>query len=126
MEMNVVLIPDADAGAADVERLGRQLRNELRSVDVDDVVAVHSDVPPARSKGPVAEVLTEWLVTLSASGGVFPTLIATVKDWLGRRARGQMHKVVISIDGDSLELSSATTAEQTELVKSFVQRHATR
>jgi|SRR5215218_6996501 len=124
--MNVVLIPDADAGAADVERLGRQLRNELRSVDVDDVVAVHSDVPPARSKGPVAEVLTEWLVTLSASGGVFPTLIATVKDWLGRRARGQMHKVVISIDGDSLELSSATTAEQTELVKSFVQRHATR
>ncbi|MGY1761043.1 hypothetical protein ACI79G_07060 [Geodermatophilus sp. SYSU D00779] len=122
MEVRVVLDADADADAEDVERLGRQLRNELRSLDVDDVHAVSFDEPPPGSKGPVVEAMTEWLVTLSASGGVFATLIATVKDWLGRRAGA--HKVVVTIDGDTLELSSATTTEQAELVKAFVQRHA--
>ncbi len=116
-----MLEPDVDADAEDIERLGRQLRSELRSLDVDSVNAVSSDKPPPGSKGPVVEAMTEWLVTLSASGGVFAMLIATVKDWLGRRAGA--HKVIVTIDGDTLELSSATSAEQAELVKAFVQRH---
>ncbi len=121
MEMRVVLQPDLDADAEDVERLGRQLRSELRSLDIDDVHAVSLAEPPPGSKGPVVEAMTEWLVTLSATGGVFTTLIATINDWLGRRAGA--HKVIVTIDGDTLELSSATSMEQAELVKAFVQRH---
>jgi membrane-associated two-gene conflict system component 1 (EACC1) len=121
VEMRVVLEPDVNADAEDIERLGRQLRNELRSLDVDSVEAASSDEPPPGSKGPAVEAMTEWLVTLSASGGIFTTLIATVNDWLGRRA--ETHKVKITIDGDTLELSKATSAEQAELVKTFVRRH---
>jgi hypothetical protein len=60
-------------------------------------------------------------VTLSASGGVFATVIATIKDWLGRRAGA--HKVSITIDGDTLELSRATEAERVQLVETFVRAH---
>jgi exopolysaccharide biosynthesis protein len=74
------------------------------------------------SKGDVAAI-GEWLVTLSASGGVVATVVATIRDWLGRRAAG--HKVTLTIDGDSLELDGATAAERAELIDTFVRRHQT-
>src|SRR3954464_1493883 len=120
MEVRVVLEPDADADAEDVERLGRQLRAELRSLDVEDVSAVGFQEVPPGAKGVGAEI-TEWLVTLSGSGGVFVTLIATVKDWLGRHT--EAHKIKVDIDGDTLELSSATPTEQAELIQDFLHRH---
>jgi hypothetical protein len=123
VEMRVVLKPDVDADAEDIERLGRQLRDELRSLDVDSVDAVSCAEPPPGSKGPVVEAMTEWLVILSASGGVFTTLIATINDWLGRRTGPQRHEVKVVINDDTLELNSATSEEQAELIKAFVQRH---
>jgi hypothetical protein len=122
MEVRVALEPDAGADAEDVERLGRQLRTELRSLDVDDVSAVGSREAPPGAKGAGA-ALSEWLVTLSGSGGVFVILIATVKDWLGRH--DGTHKIKVTIDGDTLELSSATPREQAELMQTFLQRHQT-
>jgi len=116
----VVLEPEPGTDPEDVERLSRQLRNELRTLDVDDVSAVEGAAPPDGSKG-VAASLTELLVTMSGAGGVFVTVIATIKDWLGRRSAG--HKVTVTIDGDTLELSSATPAERAQLVESFVRRH---
>jgi hypothetical protein len=93
----------------------------LRALDVDDVEAAGAPPPPSGAKGGAAASLTEWLVTLSAGGGVFVTVIATLKDWLGRRAGG--HKISITVDGDTLELSSATPAERAELIDTFVRRH---
>ena len=88
MELTVVLEPEPGTDAEEIERLGRQLRNELRSLDVDDVSAVEGVAPPDGSKADVAASLTELLVTLSGGGGVFATVIATIKDWLGRRGAG--------------------------------------
>ena len=121
MELHVVLEPDPGTDPEDVERLGRQLGNELRALDVDDVAAVDGAPPPEGAKSGVVMSLTEWLVTLSGSGGVFVTVIGTLKDWLSRRAGA--HKVSVTIDGDTLELSSATAAERAELVETFVRRH---
>ena len=65
--------------------------------------------------------LTELLVTMSAGGGVFVTVIATIKDWLGRRSAG--HTVKLTIDGDTLELSGASPVERADLIETFVRRH---
>jgi hypothetical protein len=121
VELSVVLEPDPDTDPEERERLGRQLRNELRALDVDEVSAAEGAAPPDGAKSGVAASLTELLVTLSSGGGVFVTVIATIKDWLARRAGG--HKVSITIDGDTLELSSATPIERAELIETFVRRH---
>ena len=116
----MVLEPDADTDPEDRERLGRQLRRELSALDVDGVTAVGSGPPPPGSKG-AATALTEWLITLSGGGGVFVSVIGTIRAWLGGRAGA--HKVTVTIDGDTLELSSATAAERAELIETFVRRH---
>jgi hypothetical protein len=121
VELTVVLEPDPDTDPEDRERLGLQLRNELRALDVDDVAVVDGGPPPDGAKSGAAAPLAEWLVTLSAGGGVFVTVIATVKDWLARRGAG--HTVKLTIDGDTLELDGATQSERDELVATFVRRH---
>jgi Effector Associated Constant Component 1 len=121
VELTVVLEPDPDTDPEDREHLGLQLRNELRALDVDDVAVVGGGPPPDGAKSGAAAPLTEWLVTLSAGGGVFVTVIATIKDWLGRRSAG--HTVKLTIDGDTLELDGATQSERDELVATFVRRH---
>jgi hypothetical protein len=121
VELKVVLEPDPGTDPEDRERLGRQLRNELRGLDVDEVSTVDGAPPPEWSKSGTAAALTEWLVTLSSGSGVFVTVIATIKDWLSRRAGA--HKVSVTIDGDTLELSSATPIERAELIETFVRRH---
>ena len=120
VELTVVLEPDPDTDPEDRERLGRQLRNELRDLDVDQVASVDAGPAPPGSKG-AGMALSEWLVTLSGGGGVFVTVIGTIKAWLGNRAGA--HKVTVTIDGDTLELSNATDAERAELVETFVRRH---
>ena len=117
----MVLEPDPDTDPEDRERLGRQLRDELRTLDVDDVATLDGGPPPEGAKSGSAAMLTEWLVTLSAGGGVFVTVVATIKDWLARR--GDAHKVTVTIDGDTLELSSSSAAERAELIETFVRRH---
>jgi hypothetical protein len=120
VELTVVLEPEPGTDPDDRERLGRQLRNELRALDVDEVVPVESGAAPPGSKG-VGMALTEWLVTLSGGGGVFVSVIGTIRAWLGGRAGA--HKITVTIDGDTVELSSATDAERAELLETFVRRH---
>jgi hypothetical protein len=121
VEVLVALEPDPGTDPEDVERLGRQLRNELRALDVDDVAVLDGGPLPDGAKSGAAASLTEWLITLSAGGGVFVTVIGTLKDWLSRR--GAAHKLTITIDGDTVELSNATQAERAELIETFVRRH---
>lgn len=121
MELLVELAPEAGADAEETDRLGRQLRSELRALDVDDVRPVLAGQAPPGSKGADAAAVTELLITLSASGGVVATVVATVKDWLGRRGGG--HRVSLTIDGDTLELDGASTEERAALIDTFVRRH---
>ena len=121
MELLVVLEPEPGADAEETDLLGRSLRRELRSLDVDDVSPVPAGEAPPGSKGVDAAAVTELLVTLSASGGVFAMVVATVKDWLARRSGG--HKITLTIDGDTLELDGASPAERAELIDTFVRRH---
>ena len=119
MKVLVALEPDGRVDPDETERLGRQLRQELRSLDVDEVIPVGAGRAPAGSEGDLAPI-GRWLVTLSASAGAVGPVVATIRDWLGRRGE---HKVTLTIDGDSLELEGATAAERPELIDTFIRRH---
>ena len=120
LEILVALTTEPGADEEETERLGHQLRNQLLELDVDGVAAAPDGAAPAGAKGDAVSV-AQWLVTLSATGGVFATVIATVRDWLSRRSGAQSIKVTIA--GDSLELDRATAAERSELIEAFVRRH---
>lgn len=119
--LSVAVTPTDGADPEDAERLGRQLRSELRELDVDDVTAVVDGDAPPGAKGVDAASLAELLVTMSAGGGVFVTVLATIRDWLGRRSDAQ--SVKLTLDGDTLELTRATAAERADLVAAFLARH---
>jgi hypothetical protein len=120
LKLRLALEPESGTDAEEIERLGRRLRAQLRELDVDDVSAMADGVAPPGAKGADAAFLTEWLVTMSASGGVLAAVVATAKDWLARRAGGQT--VELTIDGDTLKLGSARPDERADLIELFV-RH---
>lgn len=120
MELRIVLEPDPDTDPEDAERLGRQLRDQLRDLDVDDVEPVEGTPPPPGAKSGLVTSLTEWLVTL-AGGGLLAPVIGTIRAFLSRGAGD--HKITVIIDGDTLELGRATDAERARIVDAFVRRH---
>jgi hypothetical protein len=120
-QLLVALAPEPDADADEVDRLARQLRSELRDLDVGEVTETGGRPAPEGAKGADAASVGEWLVTLSAGGGVFVSVIAALREWLGRRQGA--HRVTVTLDGDTLELSSASSAEQTRLIEAFLREH---
>jgi hypothetical protein len=103
------------------ERLLRQLRSELRELDVESVTTEPGGPAPDDAKG---DALTAGalIVALSASGGVFVSLITTLQDWLGRHSG--RHRISVTIDGDTIELERARPEQQRALVEAFVLRHS--
>ncbi|WP_206796827.1 hypothetical protein [Amycolatopsis sp. MtRt-6] len=115
----VRLEADGDSDAEELDRLARRLRAELGELDVD-LLPVAAELPPG-AKGADPVTIGSLMVAFSAAGGVFPGLVDTLRDWLGRQAG--KHKIKVTIDGDTVELERATTAERQQLIDAFVRRH---
>jgi membrane-associated two-gene conflict system component 1 (EACC1) len=110
---------EADAGDEELDRLARRLRAELGELDVD-VLAVAGDLPAgAKAADPVT--IGSLVVAFSAAGGVFPGMLETLREWLGRQAG--KHRIKVTVDGDTVELERATSAERQQLIDAFVRRH---
>ncbi|SNS54572.1 hypothetical protein SAMN04488107_2956 [Geodermatophilus saharensis] len=121
LELRLTLEPETGADEEEVDRLGRQLRAELAALDVDSITPLTMAEPPQGAKAGEVASLLDLLITMSGSGGVLVTVLATLQDWLGRRSAA--HTVKLTIDGDVLELDGATSAERSALVETFVRRH---
>jgi hypothetical protein len=105
--------------------LMRRIRAELGELDVDIGIPSATVAAPSGSKGVESMDWATLLVTMSAAGGVFPTVLMVLRDVLGRR-KADGGKVTVTIDGDSLEIDGARSAERDALIRAFVERHGTR
>ncbi|HEY5848675.1 MAG TPA: hypothetical protein VIT42_17980 [Microlunatus sp.] len=123
-ELWLRLIAEPGADPDEIERSNRQLLSELKELDIEDLRSGAIANAPAGSKG--AEIVTtgEWLLTLSASGGVLATVVGILRDWLGRRRSA--NKLSVTIDGDTITLDRASDAEREALIETFVSRHSHR
>lgn len=122
--MNLLLelrLDPSEASADEQELLLRKLRAELTDLEIDIVRADGQEKAPIGAKGTDPVTLGALVVALSASGGVFTSVIDTVKDWLSRHSA--RHHVKITIAGDSIELSGATSQQRQDLVDAFVRRY---
>lgn len=111
-----------DSDAEELDLLSRRLRAELGELDVDVRAAVPAGELPEGAKGADPVTIGSLMVAFSAAGGVFPGLVETLKDWLDRQSG--KHRIKLTIDGDTVELERASSAERQQLIDAFVRRHA--
>lgn len=122
LSLVLVLKPDPGLDEEAVDRLTRQLRAELAELDVESVAPVTGGAAPEGAKSADPVTVGALIVALSASGGVFASLVETVREWLGRHAG--RHRISVTIDGDTIELERASAGQQRELVDAYIRRHA--
>lgn len=121
MTVGVMLWADPELDPETYARLTRRLRAEIDELDVDSVEAASGEHAPPGAKGTDLATVGTLIVALSASGGVLPNLINTVRDWLERQSGN--HRVSVTIDGDTIELDRATADQQRNLVDAYIRRH---
>ena len=115
------IAPGPELDLEELERLARHLRAEIADLDVESVRPGLGGTAPTGAKGTGAVTLGAVVVALSASGGVFTALVETPRDWLGRSSA--RHRVSLAIDGDTIALERATTAERRDLIDAYIRRH---
>ena len=117
----LVVAPDPEVDPETSERLARQLRSEIAELDVESVHPALLSAAPEGAKAADPVTLGSLVVALSASGGVFTTLVETLRDWLGRQSG--RHRISLTIEGDTIELERASAGERRELVDAYIRRH---
>ena len=114
-----------DEEGADAERLDAltgRLRQELLRLDVDDVRRAAGGPAPDGARAVDAAAIGALVVSLGSTAVGLKEVVTVVRGWLSR-GDGVKRTVKIQIDGDTLELSEVSAAEQDRLVALFVDRH---
>jgi hypothetical protein len=109
---------------ADAERqsdLARLLREELLLLDVEDVRPLTTGSAPPGARGLDVAGVGSLLIALGQSANGLRAVVATVSSWLSRGDASR--SVRLELDGDVLEISRASKADEARLVDLFVQRH---
>jgi hypothetical protein len=121
----VILLQVVPAGDApdDDEALAESalaLGDELAELDVDEVVPVTAGAAPAGAKGIELLALGGLLVKLGQSTQVLRQVVDAIRDWVGR---GEARSVRMTVDGDVLEITGASSTDVKQLIDAWVQRH---
>ncbi|HEX6337711.1 MAG TPA: hypothetical protein VFZ85_12205 [Jiangellaceae bacterium] len=120
----VVQLAEEGADPERLDELTRFLRDELLQLDVDDVTALRVGEPPPGARVFDVIAVGGLLVSLSRSAEGLRQIVSAIRKWLAR-GEGARRTVRLEIDGDALELSEASAADQERLIGLFVSRHAT-
>jgi hypothetical protein len=121
----IVQIQLSEEGA-DAERLDTltgYLRQELLDLDAGQVSPLRAGDSPAGARA-FDVVAVGGLVVSLINSDALRAVVATVKNWLSR-GQSTTHAIRLEIDGDTIDLSAASTAEQERLIELFVTRHGT-
>jgi hypothetical protein len=110
---------DPDTDAEELAEVTGRLRRELLDLDVISVEPASSGQLPEDAKGVGLRALGE-LVVQFADADVLQLLVSTIGSWLGRQRH---RRIKLTLDGDSLELTGVSSAEQQRLVDLWVNRH---
>src|SRR4051795_12323582 len=121
-QLNLVFVEE-HASPERLDALTGYLRQELLQLDVDDVRRASAGEVPAGTRAIDVDVLGGLVVTLGRSAVGLRDVVATIRRWLSRDD-GIRRTVKIEIDGDTLELSQVSVAEQDRLIALFVDRHS--
>jgi uncharacterized protein YjiS (DUF1127 family) len=121
-ELSVEVQAGSDTDTEELAQLAGRLGTEFLDLDVDAARQPVRGEAPEDAKGAGLLAAGELVVGLVASPEVLTSIIDTVRSWLRRnRARS----VKLTLDGDALEVTGVSSAEQERLIDLWVTRHAT-
>jgi hypothetical protein len=121
-ELSVEVQAGSDTDTDELAQLAGRLRAEFLDLDVDAIRQPVRWEAPEDAKGAGLLTAGELVVGLVASPEVLASIINTARSWLGRN---RAHSVKLTLDGDALEVSGVSSAEQERLIDLWVTRHAT-
>jgi hypothetical protein len=121
-QVNLHLSEDG-ANAERLDALTSYLRQELLQLDVDDVRRGPGGEAPPGTRAIDMVALGGLVVTLGRSAAGLKDVVTAIRRWLSR-GDGVRRTVKIEIEGDTLELSEVSVAEQDRLITLFVSRHS--
>lgn len=120
-DLLLMVEPQSDVDSDEVDRSTRQLRAELKDLDIESITHVVSRDAPPGTKGVDPSSLTALLITLSATGGILTILIETARDWLARQAA--VRRISVTIDGDTIVLEKGSARERSALIDAYIRHH---
>lgn len=98
-----------DADSEEIEELTQRLRRQLLQLEVEGVERPRSGETPAGAKAVDVVQVGELIVHLAENAPAFAALATVLHRWLRGGTGRRLH---IEIDGDVLDLSSASTEQQ--------------
>ena len=121
----VVELAETDADETRLDELTRGLRQELLELDVDDVSTASRGAAPEGTRGLEVAAVGTLLVMLKDNIPLIQQVVTAVRGWLDRGAKpGVQRSLKLTLNGQTLELSAATDAQQQALVDQFVKAAA--
>ena len=120
IQLKLTIDPSAQIDDEELDRLSRQLCQEILDLDVEDAVPLKAGQAPVGSKSGDAITLGALLITTLASSGAIPPLFDLLKTWLTRHG---LRSVTLEIDGDKLQVKGISSQEQKQLIDAWMSRH---
>lgn len=117
-EMILRVLPEADSDAEELADLAAGLHAELLDVDAASVAPLPAEAVPEGAKG-LGE-LAGWLAARFGTLDGLHAVVAAVRGWTSRTGR----IVEVSIGGDTLKVTAATSAQQDKIIDAWLARHA--
>ena len=114
--VEVRVVPEPELDEKRCLKAVQQLRKELAEEGLPTQDVVEQPGGLAQDDGSIAIA-----VALVGAGGVVPTLVAVLRDWIQRRK--SPGKIVVTLGDDSLEMERPTFDERAELLEAFLSRH---
>lgn len=121
-ELRLVLTEE-HAESERLDRLAGFLREELLQLDVDDVTLLRSGAPPPGARALDMVAVGGLIVSFGRSASGLQSVVTAVRRWLTRGGAEARRAVRLELDGDVLEISAATAADQDRLIELFIGRH---
>jgi hypothetical protein len=120
----LVEVFDEDVDPEQLDQLTQSLRRELLELDVDSVDQATAGPAPTGTRGLELAVIGALLVRAQASAELLAKVVGVVRGWL-RDARRDTRTLRLTLNGQSIELTHATDAQQQQLVDQFIRSVAT-